>query len=290
MRNPTYQPPASARHTCLSQQRASKQGHSAQANTHLRLSSAPTLHFLKQPLCSTSFPEKWRDPQPSYSQGAQHFQSATWGPIIERRPIKQTTQCTRKSVRHLFMGTCSWGGQCVVVLQRFLSSFVSFMPLRVPRLLGITAVRRPRFCNSCILLAFPLQSPCSLRRIVSVFRSSVRLVALCRRIPIKLRGSNRDAYTCSGPTFKRVFGVGTQASTSNGMGHIVTAICSSLRLVCNSLSLSLGLRAKGNDFGCGGRLRSILLSFVWGDSCTGRSVSPSSFLRQRVPRVSENNQ
>lgn len=151
---------------------------------------------------------------------------------------------------------------CVGVLQRFCGSFVTFIPLRLPRLLSIAAVRRPRFCNSCILLAFPLHAPCRLSRMVSVFRSSVRLVALCRRVPVQARGFNRDAYTCSGPTFKRVFGVGTGASARNGMGDVLIAVCSSLRRVCKSLYLSLRLRSGDKFLGCGGSGSSILVGFV----------------------------
>lgn len=171
------------------------------------------------------------------------------------------------SVPVLVVGVCIaelWAPRArgAVVLRRFYSSFLTIIPLRLPRLLSGHGVRGPIGCSSCILLAFRLGAPFAVRRIVSVLRSRVRVVVLCRRVPDHRARFKRDYYTCSGPSFKQVFGIGNSASRHNVIDRVGIAVCSSLRRVSTSMYLSLDLRYGGKFFGCVGPGRRILLSFV----------------------------
>lgn len=150
----------------------------------------------------------------------------------------------------------------VIVLRGFLGSFLTLTPLRLPRLVGRRHVRRPICRSNCILLSFGLRGPYPLRRIVGLFRSRVRLIVLCRGIASMRARFKRFYYTFSGPGFKQVCGVGTDASTGKGIRSIVIAVCRSLRFVCNSLYRSVRLRTEANFFGCGHSGTSVLVYFV----------------------------
>lgn len=121
-------------------------------------------------------------------------------------------------------------GRCVVRGRR-VSQFIALTNLRVPTLVSPKGFRKTRVCRSDTILAFLLPGICPLRRLVSRLRSRVRLVLLCRCLPSASASFNRGYYTCSGPHFNQVCGLGTATGKGVRYSALCIALCSSLRVV-----------------------------------------------------------
>ena len=148
------------------------------------------------------------------------------------------------------------------MLKKFLDDFMTFVPLRFPRLLDAGTMEPPLVYDEYILLTFPVSGNHTLEEVMNMLEDDMEMILLYHHIPSYATEFGHSTCAYSNPAFGRMFKINARTDGSGWVRTVQVTLFDSLEQMCGEVCNDLALHDKSGYYKYRKDKADVLLDFL----------------------------